>query len=80
MSLKSLQSWVKDCGIANEIPFSTYYAKIKEAVRIAGQLQAELEGSQSETKLWKMRLDEAADSIAEYEQLQAEKEGSMGEK
>ncbi len=43
MSLKSLTSWIKDCGIANEIPISTYIKMVKEAVEIANQLQAELD-------------------------------------
>ena len=41
MSLKSLVSWVKDCGIANEIPCSIYIKRLKEAVRIASSLEAE---------------------------------------
>lgn len=43
MSLKSLQSWAKDCGIANEIPRSTYVLKVREAVRIATSLKEENE-------------------------------------
>jgi len=43
MSLKQLQSWVRDCGIANEVPTSTYILQLKRAVNIATKLQAEVE-------------------------------------